>query len=191
MSGVTWFLLTLSGLVSPMSVAERCTLLDAERLGNWTDTERRISMTSLKASKSRDRRRHSWLPDVSLSAGLKLDDGDQYRVSDGSQASSSRTSVLSEGGQRAEYEVRFNWFLSTHRLTPQEVTWRRYANREHLRVHNRLGDLIHVFGRWVKALEHRCQNQPGADLDSSLFNLEMQLNHLSQGRFYQWLKERK
>jgi hypothetical protein len=191
MSGVTWLLLTLSGLVSPMSVAQRCTLLDAEHLSNWADAERRISMVALKASQPPHRRRHAWRPDVSFSAGLKLDDGDQYRVSDGSEASSLRTSVLSEGGQRTEYEVRFKWFLSTHRLSPQDVTWRRYFNREQLRIHNRLGELINIFGRWVKTLEQRCQIETGAALDSSLFNLEMQLNHLSQGRFYQWLKENK
>ena len=191
MTPVTWFLLTLSGLVSPISVSQRCTLLDAERLSNWADTERRISMVAFKATQSPENRRHAWLPDVSLSAGLKRDDGDQYRVSDGSQESGLRTSVLSEGGQRTEYEVRFKWFLSTHRLSPQAVTWRRHINRESLRIHNGLSELLHVFGRWVKTLEQRCRSEIDVALDPSLFNLELQLNHLSQGRFYQWLKEKK
>lgn len=191
MIGVTWFLLTLTGLVSPISLADRCALLETNGLLSWVEAERQMSMDGHRDQQSTYTRKGAWLPDISLSAGVTLDDGDQYRISDGSQNASFRTSSLSEGGQRTQYQVRFKWFLSTHKLSVQRLSWRRYVSQERQRSHGRLGQLIHVFGRWVKHLQQRCHDNIQAPLDPTLFNLELELNHLSHGRFYHWLKESK
>ncbi len=189
MSTLTILLFNLYGLSSPITMIQRCGLLDTAHLVTWVESERKASAPTNSLSRT-SKRPNPWLPDVSLSAGVTLNDGDQYRILEAAQSTGLRTSAVSEGGQRTQYQLRLKWFLSTHATSANRLSWRKSINQEQVRSRGVLQQVIQTFGRWVKHLDKRCQQQPVKALDSVLFTLELELEHLSDGRFYQWLKEK-
>ena len=102
-----------------------------------------------------------------------------------------RTSAVSEGGQRMNYEVNLKWFLSTHALSAEQLSRQRFVAQQYRQQVQSMSRLIRVFGRWVTAIERRCNKTPIPGLDAALFELELELEQLSEGRFYLWLKENK
>ena len=190
MSGLSVLLIHLYALSSPITMGQRCACLDSSSLIRWVHSERTRGDQPRGIGGS-SKRKNPWLPDIKLSAGVTIDDGDQYRVLDSDSVGGFRTSAVSEGGQRTNYEVSLKWFLSTHASSAQQLSWNRFVAQQTRQRVESTSRLIRVFSRCVSALERRCDRRPVPGLDAALFELELELEQLSEGRFYLWLKENK
>lgn len=190
MNGLFMFLIHLYALSSPITMTQRCTRLDSSSLVAWMHDERTRGRQHHDLAHLAKRQK-PWLPDIKLSAGVTINDGDQYRILDGTALSDLRTSAVSEGAHRTEYEVSFKWFLSTHTSSASHLSWQRFLEHEHRQREASTNRFVRVFSRWVSAIEQRCKKTPPTGVDAALFTLELELEQLSEGRFYRWLKEKK
>ena len=176
-----------AGSVTP-TFQERCRKLENSNVHRWLEDERNSQWKSI--GNHRPVRPKAWLPDVHVGSEFTFDDGDQYRISDGSHNNGSRFSTLREGDRRSRYTLNLRWRLSTHNDFSNVLAWQRSQAKLKEALSTSMRRLVAVYLRWFSAIKKQCAIDPNVVVTLEVLALEIELDHLSYGRFQEWMKEK-
>ena len=187
---MTFIMIVMSAVsLAQATFQERCRKIESPDVNRWLEQERLSQWKSI--GNKQPVRSRSWLPDVHIGSESTLDDGDQSRVSDGTQNNGLRFSTLREGDRRSRYTLNLRWRLSTHNDASEALAWQRYQAKRQEALSNSLRRLVAVYLRWFSAIKKQCEIDVNVPVSLEVLALEIELNHLSYGRFQKWTKEKR
>lgn len=181
-------MMSLALMEAPPISSQRCQKLRHTSLWSWVNEEaqrlRSVSDVTIELE-----RRSRWIPDVQLLSSVTLNEDNRFRLTDDSEDVNFRTTSQQVGGQRSRVEVRFSWYLATHRETSPRLSLIKLRREQKAFTDKTVNLLITLLGQWLASVSKNCKLPREEHLGADVFELELRLNDLTSGRFYQWLKE--